>query len=472
MSTAIIQRLLSAIDTMPITIPITTSIFDIFKIGPGPSSSHTIGPMKAAGAFLEKLSRLPEDQRRRIHTIDVFLYGSLSATGRGHGTHKAIVAGLLGWSPETCDADRLLRLLEVEGDQYDIHAGQSAVTVRADNIHFAGDAENLRYRNTLRFIAQGDGQTIVSGEYYSIGGGFIREKGEREKPAPVLPHPFCSMSRLRRISAEQNLPLHEILLQNEEVLCGRSRLAIEDSLDTILDTMQQAVKNGLATDGLLPGPIRLPRKAAVLYQHALTAVNSEDRFLAILNSYALAAAEENGAGRKVVTAPTSGSAGIIPAIVSLLVNHFHMDRRTLRQGFVAAAAIGLIARHNASIAGAEVGCQGEVGVASAMAAAFLAHANGTSLQQVENAAEIALEHHLGLTCDPVDGYVQIPCIERNAMGAVSAYNGYLLASIGEPLRQKISFDQVVEAMRITGAEMSSKYKETAEGGLAVCYVHC
>jgi L-serine dehydratase len=453
------------------SIAITTSIFDIFKIGPGPSSSHTIGPMKAAGAFLERLTSNPEAMLRQINAIDVYLYGSLSATGLGHGTHKAILAGLLGWTPEDCDADLVLDLMNRSDDHYTIIAGVATISFTAANIHFSGSGENLHYQNTLRFEANGNSQKIRA-EYYSIGGGFIRAKGEKKKFVPPLPQPFSSMADLRTIVQEQNLPLHEVLLQNEEILSCRSRPQIEESLDIILETMQQAVKSGLETDGLLPGTIGLQRKACVLYKRSLTIENDQNRFLATLNSYALAASEENAAGRKVVTAPTSGSAGIIPAIVCLLGEHFSMGPAALRKGLVAAAAIGFIARHNASIAGAEVGCQGEVGVASAMAAAFLAHANGASVQQVENAAEIALEHHLGLTCDPIDGYVQIPCIERNAMGAVSAYNSYILATVGESLRQKISFDQVVEAMRLTGKEMSSKYKETAQGGLAVCYVHC
>ncbi|MBU0960423.1 MAG: L-serine ammonia-lyase [Proteobacteria bacterium] len=454
------------------TTVITTSIFDIFKIGPGPSSSHTIGPMKAARAFLHKMQTASPDLEKQIISLDVSLYGSLSATGLGHGTHKAVLGGLLGWTPEGCDADRLLELLCRDDEQYEIAAGEYKIPFRAANIHFAGAGNHLHYQNTLFFEAKGKERTLITGEYYSIGGGFIREKGEKEDVPPELPHSFSNMTELSRIVQELQRPLHEIILENEAKLSNRSRAEIEEGLDRILAAMKEAVENGLARDGILPGPIGLQRKAQVLYLHSQSIANSHDRFLAALNAYALAASEENAAGRKVVTAPTSGSAGIIPGIVTLLDRHFSLPPEQLRHGLVAAAAIAFVARHNASIAGAEVGCQGEVGVASAMAAAFLAHANGASIRQVENAAEIALEHHLGLTCDPIDGYVQIPCIERNAMGAVSAYNSYILATVGEPLRQKISFDQVVEAMRITGKEMSSKYKETAQGGLAVSYVHC
>lgn len=454
------------------TSPITTSIFDIFKIGPGPSSSHTIGPMKAARAFLRKLQDAGPGLHKQITSLDVSLYGSLSATGKGHGTPKAVLGGLLGWTPEECDADRLLKLLSRDTEQYEIGAGEQSIPFRASNIHFAGAGEDLPYQNTLLFEAKGKEGTLLAGEYYSTGGGFIREKGEQETVPPALPHSFSNMTELRRIVENKQRPLHEIILENEARLGGRSREEIEKGLERILVAMKEAVNNGLAEEGVLPGPIGLQRKAHTLHLHARTIVNSHDRFLAALNAYALAASEENAAGRKVVTAPTSGSAGIIPGIVTLLDRHFNLSQEELRNGLVAAAAIAFVARHNASIAGADVGCQGEVGVASAMAAAFLTHANGASIRQVENSAEIALEHHLGLTCDPIGGYVQIPCIERNAMGAVSAYNSYILATVGAPLRQKISFDQVVEAMRLTGEEMSSKYKETALGGLAVSYVHC
>jgi len=451
---------------------IATSIFDIFKIGPGPSSSHTIGPMKAALAFRRSLERLSADILAQVDSLDVALYGSLSATGLGHGTHKAVLGGLLGWTPEGCDADRLLALFAKEGAEYEIVIGGCKISFRAENIRFAGAGERLHYQNTLLFTARGGGRDIQTGEYYSIGGGFILEKGERARCPPELPYPYSNMNDLRRLVEERHCSLDDIILANEEKLADRSRSEIQAGLDRILSAMLESVKNGLAVDGVLPGPIGLKRKARALHRHSRAVSDSHDRFLAALNAYTLAASEENAAGRKVVTAPTSGSAGVLPGIAALLHRHFKLPRKELRKGLVAAAAIAFVARHNASIAGAEVGCQGEVGVASAMAAAFMTHVHGGSIRQMENSAEIALEHHLGLTCDPVDGYVQIPCIERNALGAVSAYNAYILAMVGDPLRQKVSFDQVVEAMRITGKEMSKKYKETAEGGLAVCTVHC
>ncbi|WP_028585901.1 L-serine ammonia-lyase [Desulfogranum mediterraneum] len=452
--------------------PISTSVFDIFKIGPGPSSSHTIGPMKAASCFLDKLQDLPAEQQAQLSSLHVHLYGSLSATGIGHGTHKAVLAGLLGWLPESCDSDELLGLMSREGEGYQIQAGDQAIEFSREDIHFDGDRPGAEFANTLVFTARGPGGVVLEAEYYSIGGGFIRSRGEEEPVRPLPVHAFSNMTELRRLVNQRQQALPELILENEEQLSGKSREEIEAGLDRILGAMQAAVDSGLAADGVLPGPIGLQRKARVLDQHSRGLKNSHDRFLAALNAYSLAASEENGAGRKVVTAPTSGSAGVIPGVVAVAREFLHYSPRQLRQGLVAAAAIAFVARHNASIAGAEVGCQGEVGVAAAMAAAFLAQGAGATIHQLENAAEIALEHHLGMTCDPVGGYVQIPCIERNAMGAVSAYNAYLLASVGEEERQKISLDQVIEAMRLTGAEMSTKYKETAQGGLAVCSVHC
>ncbi len=451
---------------------ITTSVFDIFKIGPGPSSSHTIAPMKAAGAFLRKLQDAPLDRIEEIDRIEVYLYGSLSATGLGHGTHKAILGGLLGWTPADCDSDLLLELLRKNTTEYKIAVGGHMVTFTGDNIHFSGQGENLRYQNTMVFKALDRDQTLIENVYYSLGGGFILAEGEEEQGSPQLAHSFANMNELSSIIQKLGLSLDEVIFQNEEQLTGKSRREIEEELDHIISAMKDAVNSGLSRDGVLPGPIGLQRKAAVLYHNAQKLTNSHDQNLARLNAYALAASEENAAGRKVVTAPTSGSAGIIPGIIALLDRHFSISPVKMRKGLLAAAAIAFVARHNASIAGAEVGCQGEVGVAAAMAAAFLTHAHGGSIQEVENAAEIGLEHHLGLTCDPIEGYVQIPCIERNAMGAVSAYNAYILATVGESHKQKVSLDEVIEAMRITGAEMSTKYKETAQGGLAVSCIHC
>jgi L-serine dehydratase len=451
---------------------IATSLFDIFKIGPGPSSSHTIGPMKAALHFRKVVETKISEEDLSGANVDVYLYGSLSFTGLGHGTHKAITGGLLGWTPDSCDCDQLLSLLEDEKQLYDLPFGKVTIPFTSANIHFEGSGDLLPYQNTLRIVLSSKKKVLVEKEYYSIGGGFITCKGEEEPDRPEPPYKYNNMRGLRKIMLKSDLSLSEILLANEEVLTGKTRIEIFTGIDALIDTMCAAVESGLRTDGILPGPIGLMRKAKVIFENSSKLFHETGLMLAQLNAYAHAASEENAAGRKVVTAPTSGSAGVIPGVVYLLKKHFELTPEQFRNGMLAAAAIAFIAKQNASIAGAEVGCQGEVGVAAAMAAAFIAHAVELPISQVENAAEIALEHHLGTTCDPIGGYVQIPCIERNAVGAVTAVNAYILSAAGDPARQKVTFDEVVDAMMETGQDMSNKYKETAKGGLAVCCVSC
>jgi L-serine dehydratase len=407
--------------------------------------------------------------------IDVYLYGSLSLTGEGHGTHKAVLGGLLGWTPETCDCNQLLSLLDSQDtgyEQYALPFEMGPICFSAENIHFEGTDPLLPYQNTLQFRLAVADEILLEQEYYSIGGGFIRCKGEAEPHRPEPPYPYRNMNELRKILRKSDLPLREVMLHNEEVLTGQPPAMILAGIDTLIDAMCKAVEKGLTTDGLLPGPIGLMRKAPVLFKNSDRMKRETGRSLARLNAYAHAASEENAAGRIVVTAPTSGSAGVLPGVIYLMKQHFDFTVEQFRDGMLAAAAIAFIAKHNASIAGAEVGCQGEVGVASSMAAALIANASGLPMKQVENAAEIALEHQLGMTCDPVGGYVQIPCIERNAVGAVQAVNAFILADAGDPARQKVTFDEVIEAMMETGKDMCTKYKETAKGGLAVCLVNC
>ncbi|MBL0714404.1 MAG: L-serine ammonia-lyase [Desulfosarcina sp.] len=451
---------------------IATSIFDIFKIGPGPSSSHTIGPMKAALGFRDAIRTLAGTEDLTSAAVDVYLYGSLSLTGEGHGTHKAVLGGLLGWTPEGCDCDQLLALLDDSEMVYDLPFEKGTIAFTAGNIHFEGADPFLHYQNTLRFKLTRAEKVLLEREYYSIGGGFIQCKGEDAPERPEPPFRYSNMNGLRKFLRKSDLSLRDIMLQNEEALTGRSREAILSGIDELVAAMCRAVEKGLVTDELLPGPIGLMRKAPVLFKNSGRMKHETGRFLALLNAYAHAASEENAAGRKVVTAPTSGSAGVLPGVLYLMKKNFDFSVDQFRDGMLAAAAIAFIAKHNASIAGAEVGCQGEIGVASSMAAAFIAYARGLPMKRVENAAEIALEHQLGMTCDPVGGYVQIPCIERNAVGAVHAMNAFILAEAGDPARQKVTFDEVVEAMMETGQDMSTKYKETAKGGLAVCCVAC
>lgn len=452
--------------------PITTSIFDLYKIGPGPSSSHTIGPMRAAYHFLKAAEHLPDEKRRHANKIEVHLYGSLSATGRGHVTDHAVTAGLLGWQPETCDSEKFLKLFPLRYTVYQIKIKDISIPFRAGDIHFDKIKHQFPYQNTLILKLYAGSHVIMKKEYYSTGGGFIKCKGEKNtvRAAPV--YPYSNMSELIAILARKKIGLDELILRNEEAITGRDRDSIFDQLETIVSVMLEVVEGGLHIEGILPGPIGLARKAHSLYKRQHLPEHILDRFLVSLNAYAMAASEQNASYRKVVTAPTLGSAGVIPGILYLLKHHFDTPRPLLYEGLLAAAAVGFIVKHNASISGAEVGCQGEIGVASAMGAALLAYINRHNIHVVANAAEIALEHHLGLTCDPIGGYVQIPCIERNAVGAVHAYNAYILATVGDPKKQKINFDQVVKAMLETGLDMSTKYKETSEGGLAKCAAIC
>ncbi|MDQ5984984.1 MAG: L-serine dehydratase [Syntrophus sp. SKADARSKE-3] len=451
---------------------ITTSVFDIFKIGPGPSSSHTLGPMKAACRFRQSCSELSDETLDSATSIEVYLYGSLATTGKGHGTDRSVIAGLLGWVPENADPDAFDVLGKDPKAVYEFRAGKVSLHFTGNDIHFDMSPRDLPHPNTLIFRLKGRDGMLLEKEYYSIGGGFILCKGEPELPRPIPPIPYANMHQLRSQMSRHGIGLVELLWRNETVLSGLDAAQVSAGLNGIIDAMESSVERGIVTETILPGPIGLARKACVLYNRSRKMAESSEKFLILLDAYALAASEENAAGHRVVTAPTSGSSGVIPGVIHFLSKHLGVSRNLLRDGLLVAAAIGGIARHNASISGAEVGCQGEIGVAAAMAAAMIAHIRGCEMAIVENAAEIALEHHLGLTCDPIGGFVQIPCIERNAVGAVQAYNAYLLASAGDPAKQKIDFDAVVGVMLETGRDMSEMYKETAKAGLAACCIRC
>jgi L-serine dehydratase len=453
--------------------PISLSFFDLFKIGPGPSSSHTIGPMKAGFHFLELLNNLDEARLKKATHVEVTLYGSLSATGRGHGTERAVTAGLLGWQPETCDAEELLRLFSSTEDVYLICAKAFSFPFEKKNIIFGSIYHSFPFSNTMVIALKAQEEVLLEREYYSLGGGFLHYKGEEKKELCIPRYPYSNMRELKRVLEMSGMPLYELLMQNEESLTSKSRKEIETELDRILAVMEAAVVRGINAWGVLPGPIKLEKRAATLHHIAESKLlDVPDRFLILLDAYSLAAAEENASGHIVVTAPTSGSSGVIPGILYLLKHYFKTSQEDLRRGLVVSACIGFIAKHNASISGAEVGCQGEIGVASSMGAAFVGAVDMGSIHGIEMAAEIALEHGLGLTCDPVGGYVQIPCVERNAVGAVNAYNAYLLAASSDPKKKKISFDEVIRVMYETGRDMCSKYKETSKGGLATCHIFC
>jgi len=455
---------------------ITTSIFDLFKIGPGPSSSHTIGPMLAGNNFMHLLHNLGPAILAPARSLRILLYGSLSDTGRGHGTDRAVLAGLLGHEPESCSAQTLDSLDLNRRAHHSVAVRGHSINIIPSDIIFTtkrrGSGHNRRphfpYSNTLVIQLMGGTKVLFEREYYSVGGGFIEWKDFKPERRGRPRFPYANTLQLQDQLRRHRITLHTLLLENEQAITGMTPGQIQKQLDVILDAMIAAVKRGLTTEGYLPGPIHLHRKGPLLFQRAQKMAHSPDRFMVDLSAYALATAEENAAGHPVVTAPTCGSAGVLPAILCLLQRHNKLPRAVLRDAMLSAAAVGFIIKHGASLSGAEVGCQGEIGAASAMAAAFIADAHGQPFIIMENAAETALEHHLGMTCDPVKGYVQIPCIERNAMGAVKAYTAYLIACAGIPEWHVVGLDKVIKAMAMTGRDMPCQYKETSRGGLAHC----
>jgi len=447
---------------------ISTSIFELLKIGPGPSSSHTIGPMKAGFDFFQLMQGLPPKTLADANSLQVFLYGSLAATGKGHGTDRAIMAGLLGKSPEDCPSDFLDGLSLERNSEITLKAGERSLPFRATDMQFDASRFDFPFSNTMIIRLSSSEGAILEKEYYSVGGGFLQWKGWQESKRGAPRYPYENAEQLLKQLKKHRLNLKELMLANEKAITGLNETEVNHRLDRIIAVMKESVQRGVHTEGFLPGPIGLHRKAALLYQRAKELPQNAERLLVYLCAYAFAAAEENAAGHIVVTAPTCGSAGVIPSIVSLLLNHYKLPIETVRGALLASVAIGFIAKQNASISGAEVGCQGEIGVASSMAAALLAFADDNGVRVAENAAETALEHHLGMTCDPVKGYVQIPCIERNAMGAVKAYTAWLIAREGLPVWHIVGLDNAVEAMNLTGRDMKVEYRETSQGGLARC----
>jgi len=455
---------------------VTLSVFDIFKVGIGPSSSHTMGPMRAARAFVTELSGA--GLLEATQEIAVRLYGSLALTGAGHGTDRAILAGLEGAEPETVDPDSiepLLRRIRSSGRICLLGVHEIAFD-EPMQLLFMHHERLPRHSNGMRFSALGAGQQLLREEdYYSIGGGFIVRGDENEAPeahahAPP-PYAFSSGEELLRLCREHGLEMFELMLANERTWASEAQ--VREKLLHIWKVMQGCVERGFRQSGLLPGVLKVRRRAPRLYR-----MLTESRTASPLdvmdwvNAYALAVNEENAAGGRVVTAPTNGAAGIVPAVL-----HYYcrFEAGANEEGVIrfllVAAAMGMLYKRNASISGAEMGCQGEVGVACSMAAAGLVAALQGTNEQIENAAEIGMEHNLGLTCDPVAGLVQIPCIERNAMGAVKAVNASRLAMRGDG-SHKVSLDQVIATMRQTGADMSTIYKETSQGGLAVNVPEC
>lgn len=455
------------------------SVFDMFTIGIGPSSSHTVGPMRAACSFARLLEQA--GSLSRTARIKSELFGSLGHTGRGHGSDRAVLLGLEGEQADEVDTDSIDGRMEGIRERRELNLlGTHKVRyTEKEDLVFHRRQTLPRHPNGMRFTAfDADGNELESRVYYSIGGGFVVDEDAAAQDRIVpdrtkLPHPFGSGAELLAACQEAGLSISTLALENERV--WRSEDEVRSGLLRIWKTMEACVRRGCEREGILPGGLKVKRRAAALHRRLKADPRAAEDPLAIMdrvNLYALAVNEENAAGGRVVTAPTNGAAGIIPAVMSYYQNHSpNADDDGLIRFLLTAGAIGIIYKNKASISGAEVGCQGEVGVACSMAAAGLAEVMGGTPEQVENAAEIGMEHNLGLTCDPVGGLVQVPCIERNAMGAVKAINASRLALHGDG-KQKVSLDKVIETMRQTGADMKTKYKETARGGLAVNIIEC
>ncbi len=456
------------------------SVFDIFKIGIGPSSSHTVGPMRIGVRFLEEAASA--GVMTHAVRVKVDLHGSLALTGIGHGTDKAAMLGLMGFEPDKTNPDAAQEAVDMarEEGRLRLHGGGEIAFDPAKDIDLRGDILPTIHPNEMRLhLYNAAGAETFARTYYSVGGGFIASEKQLTIPSEddriALPqrgpHAFASAEGLLGLCAAKNLHIHELILENEDDF--RPRYETEHRLDQIWFAMQACIDRGLKTEGLLPGGLNVKRRAPQLWAklHEAPHANEREQIFDWLNVYAMAVNEENASGGRVVTAPTNGAAGIIPSVLKYYCAEDDINIGHIRIFLLTAAGIGMLYKQRASISGAEMGCQGEVGVACSMAAGGLAAVWGGAPGQVERAAEIGMEHNLGLTCDPVGGLVQIPCIERNAIGAVKAVNAARLAvrAADDP---KVSLDQVIETMRQTGLDMSRKYKETSEGGLAVNVVEC
>lgn len=455
------------------------SAFDLFKLGIGPSSSHTMGPMTAACRFVQRLG----DGVERTVRVQITLYASLALTGRGHATDRAVILGLAGFEPRGLDPDAADRVVTQVREAKTLNLGgrREIAFDEAGDLLWEGRKRLPQHPNGLKFAAfDAVGGIVAERTYFSIGGGFVRDEGEMGLNTPPeaaalveVPYPFDSGEELLELAAKSDLTIAELMRANERA--RRTDADIDAGLDEIAAAMYACIDRGMRTDGILPGGLKVQRRAYQVHQSLICDADKRlaDPLAALdwVNLWALAVNEENAAGGRVVTAPTNGAAGLLPAVLRYY-DRFHQGTAEGRRTFLlTAAAIGALYKKNASISGAEVGCQGEVGVACSMAAAGLTAALGASNAQIENAAEIAMEHNLGLTCDPIGGLVQIPCIERNAMGAVKAIDASRLALLGDG-QHTVSLDKVIATMKRTGEDMSHIYKETSLGGLAVNLAEC
>ncbi len=453
------------------------SVFDMFSIGIGPSSSHTVGPMRAAQEFVNKLLSL----EKQITRIKCDLYGSLGHTGKGHGSDTAVLLGLEGHFPETIDPDQIPSILsQIKSSAAIVIGGNQKINFKSStDIVFHRKKSLPTHPNGMTFCAfNSEQQIVLEKTFYSVGGGFVINEDKNSDSLIVenktqVRHPFSTAAELLKQCEKNQLPISQIMLQNE--LAWNSEEQIKQKLLEIWEAMEQSIQRGCEKDGALPGGLKVPRRARSIYHKLIGEGHLQSDPLYVMDwvdLYALAVNEENAAGGRVVTAPTNGAAGIIPAVLKYFCK-FKSDncQEQIIRFLLTAGAIAILYKENASISGAEVGCRGEVGVACSMAAGALTEVMGGSPLQVENAAEIGMEHNLGLTCDPIGGLVQIPCIERNAMASVKAINAARLALRGDG-GHKVSLDKVIQTMKQTGADMQTKYKETARGGLAVNIIEC
>jgi L-serine dehydratase len=455
--------------------PVMTTVDEFYKVGPGPSSSHTIGPMRITYDFYQRCTKLPADQLSQATALKVNLFGSLSATGKGHGTERAALAGLVGKEPATVDPAFLDGLRDKPDQTFPVKLGAKTITVSLKDVVFDATKGDFPHPNTMTAKLMAGDKVLLEQEYYSVGGGFIEWKGYTPPKKNQPKFPFKNMSELRAHAEKNKLTIAQVMMANEMAIPGRSEQEVNAFIDKITTAMVNIVKSGLSApeDSVLPGPIKLHSKAATVYKRAQDDKFQADRGIASLSAYALAGSEENGRGHLVVTAPTGGSAGVLPALVyGLGEGGRKLPPEKIRQGMLAAAAIGYLCKHNATLSAAEGGCQAEIGVASAMAAALVAQAYDQSPRVIENAAESALEHHLGMTCDPVAGFVQVPCIERCAFGAVKAWTAYAIATNEIESRHRVDLDATITAMAQTAKDMNTKYKETSEAGLALSVTLC
>jgi len=454
------------------------SVFELFKVGIGPSSSHTMGPMRAARNFVEMLRQNGQlDITARVKTE---LLGSLAWTGEGHGSGKAVMLGLAGETPEEIEPTQAEALILAATTTHRLRLGRTHEVIfsPSEDVIFDREAPTPRHPNTLCFSAYTvEGRLLVAQRWCSVGGGFVLPEDAADVPAADMrpvPYPFSSGAELLRLGRETGLSIAQMVRANELALRPEEELTFY--LDRVIDVMMDTIDRGMTGQGLLPGSLKVRRRAAALREklEADARLNNLAPHTTMdwVSLFAIAVNEENAAGGRVVTAPTNGAAGVVPAVLRYYREFCPgATREGMHRFLLVATAIGGLFKKNASISGAEVGCQGEVGVAASMAAAGLAEALGSSNEQIENAAEIAMEHHLGMTCDPIGGLVQIPCIERNAFGAGKAISAASLARRGDGVH-RVSFDHVLDAMRQTGRDMMAKYKETSQGGLALNFVEC